>query len=175
MNLCKQQGDCVLATTVPDVRTYSVKEELNAYYNHAISAGSGRSLLLRVNETEYQSVLDVISVLCGSQPTYQLRDVKAGEQQPYVCNWSAESLSLHVAMVHEQTAPSTFTNLHQRMRSGVQVFDRQHFLNGYASCCLQIPSHWIHHSPPSKGAYFFWGGFTFCTSARNLTLRDFAP
>ena len=111
-----------------DVRTYSVKEELNACYNHAISASSGRSLLLRVNETEYQSVLDVISILCGSQPTYQLRDVKAGEQQPYVCNWSAESLSLHVAMVHEQTAPSTFTNLHQRMRSGVQVFDRQTLL-----------------------------------------------
>ena len=40
----------------------------------------------------------MISILCGSQPTYQLRDVKAGEQQPYVCNWSAESLSLHVCL-----------------------------------------------------------------------------
>ena len=26
-----------------------------------------------------------------------------------------------------------------------------------------------------KGSIFFGGGFTFCTSARNLTLRDFAP
>ena len=37
-----------------DIRVYSVTEELIACYNHALSAASGCSLLLRINELEYQ-------------------------------------------------------------------------------------------------------------------------
>ena len=104
-----------------DVRTYCQGEELIFFYNFCLTANTGRCLLLRVNETSYVEVLDAIVSLCGSQPTYQLRDVGVGEQQPYNANWLGENLSLHVVLTHEQVAPSSYVNLHQRMRGVVSV------------------------------------------------------
>ena len=71
-------------------------EELNAIYNHCLAANGGKSLLLRVNELDYIPILDAIAILCGNQPTYQLRDLPGGEHQPYVANWVGEALSLHI-------------------------------------------------------------------------------
>lgn len=62
-----------------DLRTYCQGEELNAIYNHCLTANGGKSLLLRVND------LDAIAMLCGNQPAYQLRDVPAGDQQTLQC------------------------------------------------------------------------------------------
>ena len=88
-----------------------------------LTPNTGRCLLLRVNETSYVEVLDAIVSLCGSQPTYQLRDVGVGEQQPYNANWLGENLSLHVVLTHEQVAPSSYVNLHQRMRGPASIHD----------------------------------------------------
>ena len=53
-----------------DIRVYSVNEELIACYNHALSAASGCSLLLRIDELEYQMVLDMVSILCNYMRNY---------------------------------------------------------------------------------------------------------
>eukprot|EP00434_Breviolum_minutum_P009172 symbB.v1.2.008080.t1/scaffold505.1/size194278/3 len=107
-----------------DVRTYCQGEELNAIYNFCLTANTGRCLLLRINETSYVEVLDaVVSVvsLCGSQPTYH---VGIGEQQPFNADWLGENLSLHIVLTHEQVAPSSYVNLHQRMRGVVSMPDK---------------------------------------------------
>lgn len=46
-----------------DLRTYCQGEELNAIYNHCLTANGGKSLLLRVNETDYTNILDAIAML----------------------------------------------------------------------------------------------------------------
>ena len=69
--------------------------------------------------------MDAIVILLGSQPAYVLRDLNAGESQPYVADWLAESLSLHIVLSHEQQAPPVYQNLHQRHRFVATLVERQ--------------------------------------------------